>query len=180
MSRQFKSFYRLTAPCNYHSVYVLGDSHARRIGERQCQNFVHVDGLGGATSSHYKYLLSQVNWSVNTSISNVFVILGSNDLMKNHTNYVSCFREIVSMLKCLFPISKIYIFPVFVTKFITKSHAYKFNRYISDYILNDDESIFNVDISPISFINNLLVDGVHFTPLVYEELMNIIVSISDS
>lgn len=168
----------LTSPSSHHSVYLLGDSHARRIGQRQRKSFVHVNGIGGATSSDIRLLLSDVNWNLNSSIKHIFIILGSNDIMKNcQVDHLSVFRDILSILRNLFPESRVYIFPVFLTLRISKFAAGKYNLGIHDFIV-DNLFTFGIDLEPASFVNNLVSDGVHFKDCVYDFLLEIILNLS--
>ena len=168
----------LIEPSSHHSVYVLGDSHARRVGLRQYKSFVHVNGIGGATSSDIRRLLSEIDWSVNRSIKYVFILLGANDIMKNRqANHVFLFSDILGMLRNVFPESKICIFPVFVTTVISELSANKYNLGISDYLI-DGSYVFGVNIRPTAFVNSLLYDGVHFKDSVYDYILDAIHNMS--
>ena len=92
-------------------------------------------------------------------------------------NYISVFNDILTQLRNLFPECKIIIFPVFETKRISNVKASKYNLGITDFLI-DGSCIFGIAIKPNAFVNNLLVDGVHFKDLVYDYILQIIHDIS--
>lgn len=151
--------------CLRKRIAVLGDSHARRMGEYFPIEWRYVFGVGGATTLSFSKLLRNFSESDIDSlyfVEKFYIILGTNDILKGKgfDEVASAFHDIVNFLK-KYSQAAIYILPPFVTPCVSVKSS---NRYIS--VIQSSKNIFVGKQFVLSdFCFNL--DGVHLNKVGY-------------
>lgn len=117
-------------------VVVVGDSHARRVGEMFPASHRLVLGWGGATITSLVDHLKSRRLSVSYSVSAVFIIVGTNDIIRsvNGEKVTESAISLLELFKSIFPNAKYKFLPVFITRKVKQTVSSEYMNFIRDAV----------------------------------------------